>query len=102
MAWYALYKWYKNWSRRKHPNMIDWYSEKLNPPKWIKLDIYIDAAVQTQRGRNTMNRNECLNCKYYEKCGKPSRPVKCMGYEKGDNRNETLRETRRHVSSTDS
>lgn len=28
-----------------------------------------------------MNRNECINCKYYEKCGKPSRPVKCMGYE---------------------
>lgn len=28
-----------------------------------------------------MNRNECINCKYYEKCGKPSRLVKCMGYE---------------------
>ena len=28
-----------------------------------------------------MNRNECQNCKYYEKCGKPSRPIKCMGYE---------------------
>ena len=28
-----------------------------------------------------MNRNECINCKYYEKCGKPSRPIKCMGYE---------------------
>ncbi len=28
-----------------------------------------------------MNRNECLNCKYYDKCGKPSRPIKCMGYE---------------------
>jgi hypothetical protein len=40
MAWYALYKWYKNWSRRNYPNMIDWYSEKLNPPRWIKLDIY--------------------------------------------------------------
>nr|DAP15423.1 MAG TPA: hypothetical protein [Caudoviricetes sp.] len=25
MAWYALYKWYKNWSRRRYPNMIDWY-----------------------------------------------------------------------------
>ena len=39
------------------------------------------AAVQNKRGRNTMNRNECINCKYYEKCGKPSRPIKCMGYE---------------------
>lgn len=28
-----------------------------------------------------MNRNECQNCKYYEKYGKPSRPIKCMGYE---------------------
>lgn len=42
MAWYALYKWYKNWSRRKYPNMIDWYSEKLNPPTWRKKEIYID------------------------------------------------------------
>lgn len=39
------------------------------------------ALVQNQIGRNTMNRNECQNCKYYEKCGKPSRPIKCMGYE---------------------
>ena len=42
MAWYALYRWYKNWSKRKYPNMIDWYSEKLNPPKWIKKEIYIN------------------------------------------------------------
>lgn len=49
-----------------------------------------------------MNRNECINCRYYEKCGRPSRPVKCMGYEKGDDRDETTRETGRHVSSTDS
>ena len=39
------------------------------------------ASVQNQIGRNTMNRNECQNCNYYEKCGKPSRPIKCMGYE---------------------
>lgn len=49
-----------------------------------------------------MNRNECLNCKYYDKCGKPSRPIKCMGYKEEDNRDETTRETGRHVSSTDS
>lgn len=42
MAWYALYIWYKNWSRRKYPNMIDWYSEQLNPPTWRKKEIYID------------------------------------------------------------
>lgn len=40
MAWYALYKWYKNWSKRNYPNMIDWYSEELNSPRWTKLDIY--------------------------------------------------------------
>ena len=60
------------------------------------------AAVQNKRGRNAMDRNECLNCKYYDKCGRPSRPVKCMGYEKGDDRDETTRETGRHVSPTDS
>lgn len=49
-----------------------------------------------------MNRNECINCRYYEKCGRPSRQVKCMGYEKGDDRDGTTRETGRHVSSTDS
>lgn len=54
------------------------------------------------RGQNTMNRNECINCRYYEKCGRPSRQVKCMEYEKGDDRDETTRETGRHVSSTDS
>lgn len=49
-----------------------------------------------------MNRNECINCRYYEKCGRPSRQVKCMEYEKEDDRDETTRETGRHVSSTDS
>lgn len=39
MAWYALYKWYKDWSRIGYPNMISWYSEKLNPPKWTILKL---------------------------------------------------------------
>jgi hypothetical protein len=46
-----------------------------------KIRYILLASVQNQIGRNTMNRNECQNCKYYEKCGKPSRPIKCMGYE---------------------
>nr|DAQ42575.1 MAG TPA: hypothetical protein [Caudoviricetes sp.] len=37
MAWYTLYKWYKDWSQIGYPNMIRWYSEKLNPPKWTIL-----------------------------------------------------------------
>ncbi len=27
MAWYALYKWYKDWSRIGYPNMISWYQK---------------------------------------------------------------------------
>ncbi len=45
MAWYALYKWYKNWSKREYPNMIEWYSMKLNPPvfktiKYCNIEKY--------------------------------------------------------------
>lgn len=60
--------------------------------------------LQEDRDKRTKHndRNECINCRYYEKCGRPSRQVKCMGYEKGDDRDETTRETGRHVSSTDS
>lgn len=25
--------------------------------------------------------NVCVDCKYYERCGKPERYMKCMGYE---------------------
>nr|DAE26155.1 MAG TPA: hypothetical protein [Myoviridae sp. ctxlX31]DAH88098.1 MAG TPA: hypothetical protein [Bacteriophage sp.] len=39
MAWYALYKWYKDWSRIGYPNMISWYSEKLNPPMFTILEL---------------------------------------------------------------
>lgn len=26
--------------QKNYPNMIDWYSEELNSPRWTKLDIY--------------------------------------------------------------
>ena len=28
-----------------------------------------------------MKENVCADCKYYERCGKPERYMKCMGYE---------------------
>lgn len=28
-----------------------------------------------------MKENACVNCKYYESCGKPERYIKCMGYK---------------------
>ena len=28
-----------------------------------------------------MKENMCVDCKYYERCGKPERYMKCMGYE---------------------
>lgn len=28
-----------------------------------------------------MKENVCVDCKYYERCGKPERYMKCMGYE---------------------
>lgn len=46
MAWYALYKWYKDWSRIGYPNMISLYSEKLNPPKWTILESKGDNAYE--------------------------------------------------------
>ena len=28
-----------------------------------------------------MKENVCVDCKYYERCGKPERYMKCMGYK---------------------
>lgn len=28
-----------------------------------------------------MKENVCVDCKYYENCGKPERYIKCMGYK---------------------
>ncbi len=25
--------------------------------------------------------NACIDCRHYEKCGRPERTIKCMGYE---------------------
>mgnify|MGYP000103787389 CR=1 FL=1 len=67
-----------------------------------KIRFISMQQYKPKEDENTMNKNECINCKYYDKCGRPSRPIKCMGYKEGDNRDETTRETGRHVSSTDS
>ena len=28
-----------------------------------------------------MKENVCVTCEYYEKCNKPEREIKCMGYK---------------------
>lgn len=32
--------------------------------------------------------NACADCWYYDECGRPERPIKCMGYEKQEERKE--------------
>ena len=43
-----------------------------------------------------MKENVCVDCKYYESCGKPERYIKCMGYEecKTDRSRERLAKTK--------
>ena len=31
-----------------------------------------------------MKENVCVDCKYYESCGKPERYIKCMGYKENE------------------
>ncbi len=41
VAWHGTH--FTNGTRtgaKNYPNMIDWYSEELNSPRWTKLDIY--------------------------------------------------------------
>lgn len=35
-----------------------------------------------------MKENVCVNCKYYESCGKPERYIKCMGYKEKERKQE--------------
>lgn len=35
-----------------------------------------------------MKENVCVDCKYYESCGKPERYIKCMGYEEKERQQE--------------
>lgn len=37
-----------------------------------------------------MKENVCVDCKYYERCGKPERYMKCMGYEERQQRKPKL------------
>ena len=31
-----------------------------------------------------MKENVCVTCEYYEKCNKPEREIKCMGYKENN------------------
>ena len=35
-----------------------------------------------------MKENVCITCEYYEKCNKPEREIKCMGYKEKEKENE--------------
>ncbi len=54
MAWYALYKWYKDWSRIGYPNMIRWYSGKLNPPKFTILEFSGGNNMKIKEAKNIL------------------------------------------------
>lgn len=36
---------------------------------------------EKKSGGTAVKENVCVDCKYYESCGKPERYMKCMGYE---------------------
>ena len=38
-----------------------------------------------------MKENVCITCEYYEKCNKPEREIKCMGYKEKDKDDEQNR-----------
>lgn len=50
----------------------------LNIP--TKAIDYVEIDENAVRSYNAMF-NVCVNCKYYESCGKPERYIKCMGYK---------------------
>ena len=35
-----------------------------------------------------MKENVCVTCDHYEKCNKPEREIKCMGYKEKEKENE--------------
>ena len=35
-----------------------------------------------------MKENVCITCEYYEKCNKPEREIKCMGYKEKEKEKE--------------
>ena len=35
-----------------------------------------------------MKENVCVICEYYEKCNKPEREIKCMGYKEKEKEDE--------------
>ena len=41
-----------------------------------------------------MKENVCVTCEYYEKCNKPEREIKCMGYKEKEKENEQSRKVR--------
>ena len=72
----------------------------------LKPDILIhgspcqDMSIAGHQGKATaeaqMKENVCVDCKYYESCGKPERYIKCMGYKEKE-RQQVAEETETDV-----
>ena len=47
-----------------------------------------DCGQKLDWSDEKMKENVCITCEYYEKCNKPEREIKCMGYKEKEKENE--------------
>lgn len=55
------------------------------------LNIFIKLFGKEMNGQN-----ECADCRYYDECGRPERPIKCMGYEEAAVEQQDLQRSKTH------
>ena len=67
------------WDKNAHE--IDVKVKNLN----MRFEAWMDdSELEWWR----MKENVCITCEYYEKCNKPEREIKCMGYKEKEKENE--------------